>query len=203
MIELYHKNYSDKKHSFIGLFEEIKKKYNPKRVLYPGCFVHITPSLVFSDVTYVDSLRNTDKFFKSEDVGLFIDNNKRYAGKTKLKFYHQDYTNPLEEKKESFDVVFSLYGGFVGQAVKKYLKSGGILVCNDSHGDASMASIDSDYQLVAVYDIIQDDKVSISDNDLERYLIPKRKQISKDELLKTMRGVPFTKSPSGYIFKKI
>jgi hypothetical protein len=88
--------------------------------------------------------------------------------------------------------------------VKKYLKKDGILVCNNSHGDASMASIDHDYELVAVYNRRSDEKFSLSEKNLTEYLIPKQKrEITKEYLQKTMKGIGYTKSPSGYIFRKI
>ena len=203
MIELYTKHHSEKEYTSIGLFREIKKNFNPKRIIYPGCYVHITPSLIFSDVTYVDSFKNTQKFYESSEVKEFIDANKEYDDKTKFEFYHQDYFKDLPEELESFDAIISQYGGFGGQAVKKYLKKGGILVCNNSHGDASMASIDPEYELIAVYNRRSDDKFSISNKNLEKYLIPKKEiKITKELLNKTMKGVGYTKSPSGYIFRK-
>ncbi len=40
---------------------------------------------------------------------------------------------------EPVDLIISQYAGFVGQETKRYLKEGGILLCNDSHGDATLA----------------------------------------------------------------
>ena len=203
MLELYKKNHSDKEYTSIGLFREIRKKFNLARILYPGCYVHITPSLIFPDVTYVDSFRNTQKFYQSSQIKEFIEKNKEYQEKTNLTFYHQDYCKDLPEDLKSFDVIISQYGGFVGMAVKKYLKKGGILVCNDSHGDASMASIDADYELIAVYNRRTDEKFSISSKNLEECMVPKKKvEITKEFIEKTGKGIPYTKSPSGYIFRK-
>ena len=75
---------------------------------------------------------------------------------------------------KEFDLVISQYAGFVGQAAKPYLKKGGLLVCNDSHADASMASIDPDFELIAIYRRKADDKFSISDKNLGEYLKPKK-----------------------------
>lgn len=203
MIELYNKHHLDKEYTLIGLFRKIKELYNPRRVLYPGCYVHITPSLIFSDATYIDSFRNTHKFYESAEVRDFIDKNKEYSDKANFKFYHQDYYKDIPEEIESYDVVISQYGGFVGQAVKKYLKKGGLLVCNNSHGDASMASIDPDYELLAVYNRRSDENYSISDMNLDEYLIPKRSvEVTKELLDKSMKGIGYTKSPSGYIFRR-
>jgi len=203
MIELYEKYHIKKDHTMIGLFREIKRQFPHDRVLYPGSYVHITPSLIFPDVVYIDSFRDLTPFFNGEDVKEYIMNNKEYPEEPRITFYHQDYYKDIPEGPGSFDMIFSLYAGFVGQATKKYLKNGGILVCNNSHGDASMASIDSDYNLIGVYNRISDDKFSVSSQGLSGYMIPKKEQIvTREGLEKTMKGIAYTKSPSGYIFGK-
>lgn len=203
MLNLYKKHHIAKGYTSIGLFREIKKQFPIEKVFYPGCYVHITPSLVFPDVTYADSYRNTDYFFESPEVLEYINQNKEYSEETSLKFYKQDYHKPFKELPETFDLVISQYAGFVGQGVKTYIKKGGILVCNNSHGDASMASIDPDYRLIAFYNRKSDEKFYISSTSLGNYLIPKNgKPSSKEELLKTMKGTAYTKSPSGYVFRK-
>lgn len=201
---LYKKYHIDKDHTSIGLFRELKRNYKIRKVFYPGSHVHITPSLIFSDVTYADSFRNTDKFFK-DDVSIdFIKHSKEYPEEPIIKFYQQDYNNPFTELNNDFDLVISQYAGFVGQAVKSYLRAGGLLVCNNSHGDASLAALDPNYKLVAVYRRYSDQKFAISDQKLDEYLIPKSgKRPTKDFLVKSTKGIAYTKSPSGYIFKKV
>jgi hypothetical protein len=204
MLDLYKKHNVSKEYTSIGLFRAVREKYHPQRVLYPGSYVHITPSLVFPEVAYVDSFRGTNKFYESAEVSEYVDKNKEYDPAANYVFYHQDYADDLPEELESFDLVISQYGGFVGQAVKKYLCIGGLLVCNNSHGDASMASIDPGYELVAVYNRKSDEKFSISDECLCDYLIPKKEgAISREDLQKSMKGIGYTKSPSGYIFRKV
>ncbi len=202
--ELYRKNNVDKDYTSIGLFRELRKRYDIAKVFYPGCYVHIAPSLVFANVTYADSFRSTYKFFDSPDTHEYIEQSKEYPDEAMLKFYQQDYNKPFIGLKDDFDLVISQYAGFVGQSVKRYLRYGGLLVCNNSHGDASMASIDPDYKLVAIYRRISDERFSISDKNMESYLIPKKGVLpTKDQLAKTMKGIAYTKSPSGYIFKKV
>jgi len=201
---LYKKYHIDKDYTSIGLFRAIKDNYNINNVFYPGSHVHITPSLIFSKVTYADSYRNTYKFFKETDTIDFLINQKEYPGEANFRFYQQDYNKTFKELGKEFDMVISQYAGFVGQAAKPYLQKGGILVCNNSHGDASMASMDKDFKLVAVYRRYADDKFTISNKNLDEYLVPKNKnKPTKGELLKSMKGIAYTKSPSGYIFEKI
>ncbi len=202
--ELYNKYHVAKDYTSIGLFRELNRKYDIKNVFYPGSHVHISPSLIFSNVTYADSFRNTYIFFEDKETYEFIDKNKEYTEEPNIRFYQQDYNNPFIELNKEFDLVISQYAGFVGQATKPYLKKGGLLVCNNSHGDASMASLDRSFELIAVYKRKTDNKFSITDNNLMEYLQPKKgAQPSKEKLMKTMKGIAYTKSPSGYIFKKM
>ena len=91
----------------------------------------------------------------------------------------------------------------MGKAVKKYLKKEGILVCNNSHGDASMASMDPDYELIATYNRRTDEKFSISSKNLKEYMIPKKKvKVTRKSIEEAMKGIPYTKYPSGYVFRK-
>ena len=165
--------------------------------------MHITPSLIFSNVTYADSFRNTHKFFEDKGTIDFIKKNKEYLADPVIRFYQQDYNNPFKELSKEFDLVISQYAGFVGQAAKPYLKQGGLLVCNNSHGDASMASLDPDFELIAIYRRRTDDKFSISDKKLKEFLIPKNGiQPSKNQLIKSMRGIAYTKALLDTFLKK-
>lgn len=202
--ELYKKHHIDKQHTSLGLFRELNAKFHIEKVFYPGSHVHITPSLIFSNMVYADSFRNTYKFFQEQDTIEFIKKHKEYSEEPIIRFYQQDYNKPFKDLEIEFDMVISQYAGFVGQASKKHLKKGGILVCNNSHGDASMTSLDADFELIAIYNRRADEKFSISEKNLENYLIPKKgTQPTKEKLLKSMQGIAYTKSPSGYIFKKI
>lgn len=201
MLELYNKYHLEKHYTLIGLFRKIKRIYNPKKILYPGCYSHITPSLIFQDVTYIDSSKKLNKFFNSNELKKYIEKNKEYKRKPIIKFINQDYSKKLRLDIESFDLIISQYGGLISKATKKYLKSNGILVCNDSHGDASFASLDKDFELIAVYIKKSDNKFTITKKNLKEYLIPK-KTFSKKQIIKTMKGIVFTKIPTGYIFRK-
>ncbi len=202
-LSLYNKYHVDKDYTSIGLFRALKEKYAIDKVFYPGCYVHITPSLVFPDVTYADSFKNTFRFFNSDDVLAFVKVNKEYPEEPVIRYYQQDYKEPFTALTEEFDLVISQYAGFVGQAVKAYLKTGGLLVCNNSHGDASMAALDPCYELAGVYKRKTDASFTISDKNLQDYLVPKSGVTpTKEQLEKTMRGIAYVKSPSGYIYRK-
>ena len=202
--DLYKKHHVDKDYTSIGLFRALAKKFKVTKVFYPGSHVHITPSLIFPNVSYADSFRNTYKFYEEKGTMEFIKKSKEYSEQPIVRYFQQDYTKPFKELEKEFDLVLSQYAGFVGQAAKPYLRKEGLLVCNNSHGDASMAGLDPDYELIAVYRRKTDDTFSISDKNLKDYLIPKNGiQPTKEQLLKSMKGIGYTKSTSGYIFKKV
>lgn len=201
---LYKKYHVDRDYTSIGLFRALKENSDIKNVFYPGSHIHITPSLIFSNVTYADSFRDTQKFFENSNTNEFIRERKEYPEEAFLRYYQQDYRKPFKDLGREFDLVISQYAGFVGQAAKPYLKRGGILVCNNSHGDASMADLDPDFNLVAVYKRYADDKFTISSKNLEEYLKPKNgNRPTKEDLMKSMKGIAYTKSPTGYIFEKV
>jgi len=202
-IEQYKKYHSGKDDERLGLFVALEQKYNVTRVLYPGSFVHITPSLVFPDVVYVDSDKRAEKFFTDEAIHDFVVHNKLYREEPLFRFHKADYRNDFGERSGGFDLLISQYSGFVSQDCKKYLQDGGILVVNNSHGDASMASVDPDYEFVAVYKRRSDKAFSISVKELESYFIPKKDvDITKSYIENLGRGLGYTRNASGYIFRK-
>lgn len=204
-IKPYEKYHSSREDERIGLFTALSKLYKIENVLYPGSHVHVTPSFVFPEAVYVDSYKPTEKFFADEEYVSLINSRKTYSAEPVVRFHLSDYANEFKEPEAYFDLLLSQYAGFISQACKKYLKVGGILVANNSHGDASMASLDEDYEFIGAYNRRSDTQYTIKTTDLDEYFVPKKSDIvvSKDSLLTTMRGVGYTKSPTGYIFRRV
>ena len=202
-LDLYRKEYIEKQFERMDLFLQIKDKYRVENALYPGSYVHITPSFVFPQVVYVDSDKNAKKFFSDpEPVFRFIEEKKKYQTKPSLRFIHGDYSESLDLHENCFDLLISQWAGPVSQSCKKYLKPGGILLVNNSHADAGIAYLDSDYKLVASVRI-NNGKYNISGMKLEEYFIPKTdKSVTIESLLRSGRGIAYTKSANSYLFKK-
>ena len=200
---LYKKYHVDRDYENLSLFEKLVEKYNVKSVLYPGCYVHITPSLCISRAVYVDLELPAKKFFADPYVLAYIESRKSYKETPSVTFYHQSYESPINEPEESFDLIISQYAGFISEPTKKYLKKGGILVVNNSHGDAGLASLDSDFKLIAVANN-RDGKFVLSDKELDQYFVPKKKvEITPQYLKELGRGLGYTKTATNYIFEKI
>ena len=97
-------------------------------------------------------------------------------------------------------MIISQYAGFVGQATKQYLKVGGILLCNDSHGDATLAKFDKDFEFVGIVD----SKNKIQDKKLEQYFIlPKEKSIDFKSVKEKMKGPKYKLLAENYLFRKV
>lgn len=201
---LYSQNYIDKQFERGEMFGLIQKQFNIQSALYPGSFVHITPSFFIPLVIYVDSDKNAKKFFSDpEMVKEFIDANKTYREASRIHFIFQDYHQPIEIEDNSVDLLISQWAGPVSQKGKRYLKVNGILLANNSHADAGMAFLDQDFELVGVI-FSRNGRDSISDNNLTEYFIPKRiKNIEMEDLLISGKGIAYTKTAPSYIFKKI
>jgi|LGVF01.2.fsa_nt_gb hypothetical protein len=83
------------------------------------------------------------------------------------------------------------------QATKQYLKIGGILLCNDSHGDARF---DEDFEFIGVIDR----KNKIRHNNLEDYFKLKKDKIADLEWVKEkMQGLKYEIMAENYLFRKI
>ena len=201
-LALYKQYYVDRDFEGLDLFEKLHRKYDIHSALYPGSFVHITPSLIYPKTVYVDNDKQAKKFFASPAVLDFIARHKLYEQEPSLTFHANSYAEDFGEATESFDLLISQYAGFVSEHCKQYLKIGGLLLVNNSHGDASMASINNQFELVAVV-IRRDGKHRIKEENLESYLIPKSgKLITRSHLEKTQRGIAFKKSASMYLFQR-
>lgn len=202
--KLYRQHFIDKQFERLDLFQLLADKYGIQRALYPGSFVHLTPSFVFPDVVYVDSDKRANAFFESGAGGKLVTERKLYPQVPKVTFYAADYRTGFDEPDESFDLLISQYAGFVGQACKRYLRSGGWLLANNSHGDAGVAALDEDYRLVTAV-FLRNGKHRLSETNLDAYFVPKSKkvEITRDYLISLQRGVGYTKSASAYLFQKL
>jgi len=203
-LSLYKKYHTDREDERLDLFTILTEKFKVKNALYPGSFVHITPSFAIPKVVYVDNFKKTKAFFNNLLVYEFILRNKLYKEEPEISFHFKDYQKDIEEPLESFDLLISQYAGFISLYCKKYLKVGGLLLANNSHGDASMAFLDKEYRFVGVFNKRKVNKYTFSDNNLDTYFIPKKpREITKEYLLKIQKGIGYTKTPTGYLFSKV
>ncbi len=134
-----------------SVFLQVKQSFNIKRVLYPGSYLDVTPSLYFPHVSYVDSLSGISKMLADTDLREYIDRSKLYPEPADIRCYEQDYHTFDTAPKESFDSLISLNAGLISQSCGRFLAPGGLLVANDEHYDARRAFVDPSYSLAGVF----------------------------------------------------
>jgi hypothetical protein len=186
------------------LFAAVASFVDADRVLYPGSYVDISPSFVWPSVTYVDIDRRAGRFF-DDRVGvqeLLVEHGVDPTSRT-VRFIGSDYTEALDLGEVEFDLLISLYAGFISEACTHHLRVGGTLLVNPSHGDAAMASIDPRYRLGAVVRSRSGEYAADARN-LDTYLVPKRDvEVTRESLHASGRGVAYTKAPFGYLFERV
>ena len=200
--QLYDEHFTSKGFERTDLFELLVDRFGARRALYPGSFVHVSPSFVIPSVTYVDSDGRCARFFADPAVVRMVRKRKRYDREPQIVFHVGDYAEPLDEEDGSFDLLISQWAGAVSQACKRYLKVGGVLLANDSHGDASLASLDRDYLLVAVI-TRRAGKHRLSEKSLDTYFLAESgKPVAREDIERTGRAVAYTKSTGAYVFER-
>lgn len=186
------------------LFRAVAAFVEGGEVLYPGSFVDIAPSFVWASVTYVDSDRRAARFFDDVDgIAALITAHGVAAADRRVAFVAADYTLPLDIPDASTDLLISLSAGFVSEHCTRYLRVGGTLLVNASHGDVAMASIDGRYELAAVVRS-RSGRYTVSGVDPGVFLVPKREvEITRELLHSVGRGIVYTTSPFAYLFRRV
>ncbi len=197
----------DKQNQAVGdrrqLFGAVAETVGATGVLYPGSYVDLTPAFIWPETAFVDVDRRANQFFADLDgVSQLLREHGADPEARTVRFIHGDYQEPLDLEENSFDLLISLYAGFISEHCTRYLRVGGHLLVNSSHGDAAMASIDDRYRLRAVI-FSRDGGYRASSSDLDTYLVPKKDVAVTRELLhSTGRGIAYTKSPFAYLFER-
>lgn len=206
-MDLYEKYHTSRDDERRGLFEIARDSFGVESGLYLGCFVHITPSFFIQRMVYVDSDLRAARFFEDGTAGDLVAREKTYASEADVAFHHSDYTQDLSLRDDTFDLLISQYAGPVSVYGKRYLRTGGILIANNSHGDAGLADNDPDFELVGVIKR-RGKRFRLSMEDLVAYFVPKTRKVpedraaARDYLLELGRGVGYTKSAADYVFRK-
>ena len=186
-----------------GLFKILSYNFTIQTATYPGSYIDITPSFFFPITYYIDTDKKAKKFFTYEkEIIDYIKKNKTYDEDISMKYFPEDYRQDLDEIKDSSDLLISLYAGFISKYCKNLLKKNGLLLVNNSHGDASMAQLDKDFIFFGVINY-QNNKYYLKTDNLDEYFIPKKNiRVTKELLEKTNRGVGYTKPANYYLFRK-
>ncbi|MGI9576892.1 MAG: hypothetical protein ACR2OH_01685 [Microthrixaceae bacterium] len=184
------------------LFAAVGGGLDATRVLYPGSWADVAASMVFDDVTYVDTDRRAKRFFSDRSgVDELIAAHRRDPNRAVWSFLAQDYASDLDLQHEAFDLLVSLYAGPISAECTQYLCIGGFLLANDSHGDASLASLDDRYALRGAVSTQADSYLLDFDNPAE-WLVAEGISRTREEILNAGQGGGFTRSAFAYLFER-
>ena len=134
--------------SLFRYLQLVKKTFACRRVLYPGSYLDITPSLVFPEVCYVDSLKGIARRLADPELLHYIRTHKGYPEDSVIRCNEADYVTFRGEPAASFDLLISLNAGFISQHCRHFLRPGGLLLVNNGHYDANRTYVDPDYEFV-------------------------------------------------------
>lgn len=118
-------------HSFerLGLFECLKSTFEINTVAYIGSSIHITPSFVFQNVTYIDKSDLTKCFFKEKnELVSYINTRKQYKLKPYIHFIDDDYNQGELFSRSEYDLVLAINSPNSLNAALKIVKSKGLLL---------------------------------------------------------------------------
>ena len=201
--ETYQKYYLDRDYEQVDLWRLLRDKFGISKVIYPGSYIQISPSFIFPNVVYIDSDKHAIKYFNSNSLIALVKKRKEYSEEPKVTFHGMDYRNLIDGYRSKFDLLISQYAGFISDVCKPYLRMGGYLLVNNSHGDAGLASLDGDYQFIASIHRSKG-KYRLSTTSLEEYFITKKDiKVTRELLLERGKGVGYTKTAPLYLFQKV
>lgn len=185
-----------------SLFAAIADTWDVDDALYPGCYLDLSPSTAIRTVTYVDTDKRAARYFSDAERIAADLADAGADGAHTIRFLHSDYTDRLPLEESSFSLLISLYAGLVWDGCGRYLRRGGLLLANASHGDASIAALDPALDLVGAV-LHRDGRYRLDTANLDRYLIAKKPADNDPDLIRAKgRGVAYTRPAFAYLFRR-
>lgn len=184
------------------MFAAIASTWAIEDALYPGSYLDLSPSTAIRSVTYVDNDKRAVRYFAAPElVEAELADRSTSAAIAGVRFVPGDYTGPLPIANGTFDLLISLYAGPVWDHCRRYLRPRGVLLANSSHGDASIAALDPDLELVAAVHH-RDSQYRLDTRDPGQYLIPKNPAAADPDLIRASgRGIAYTRTAFAYLFR--
>lgn len=185
-----------------SLFAALTERWPIRSALYVGSYVDLAPSTAIEAVTYVDTDARAARFFADTDlVRAELEGRTRRGAGVQVAFHAADYTQPLPVAEGQVDLLVSLFTGPAWESTCRYLRPGGWLLANSSHGDASLAALDSSLRLVGVAHE-EGDRYRVATDGLDAYLIPERAaSADADAIRSSGRGISYTRPAFAYLFQ--
>ncbi|CAE7265836.1 unnamed protein product [Symbiodinium natans] len=144
------KSYKGLEDIHLPLFREVQRIAKPRSVLYPGSYWHLTASLVFCKVLYVDCDSKVGRFFEDPALLDWVKEHKDYASIPEIDYRQQTFES-LSLAEKGFDLLISMSAGIISKPCGRFVKRGGYFLVSDAHFDARTTALDPRFELVAVY----------------------------------------------------
>jgi hypothetical protein len=153
-LNLYKKSYKGggSKDFHLDVFQDAHRLTNASRVLYPGCHRHLTASLVFPDVTYIDCDERVAPIYSDTVAREYVESTKLYDKDAKYRFYNYNVNDNMSNVGNDYDLLISLSAGLIVDPCSSHVAENGYVLVNDSHSDARMAFVSGEWQLMAFWD---------------------------------------------------
>lgn len=132
------------------IFQAAAELTDCKSVFYAGSHRHLTMSLAFPDVLYIDIDERVGDVFASASAAEYVNENKTYGEEYTMAFCCADYTQVEPDRK--FDLLASLSAGQAAPSCSKHVRKGGFILASDAHSDARTALLMDCWELFAVWD---------------------------------------------------
>ncbi|CAD5126548.1 unnamed protein product [Dimorphilus gyrociliatus] len=197
----------------LPIFTEVKEFCGDiNTVLYPGCDKHLSASLVFSNVTYLDFNPKMEPFFSDSAIHSWIEDNRKYTDSPTINFQNIDYMKFFAQNTSNFDLVISASAGLISNSpCLEFLRPSGHFLVSDAHFDARNVFTKANFNLIGVYNPnikkLEIDKVSLEGH----FITTENKKITKEQVSesiskpKNKRSFKLKKEAQFmfYLFKKI
>lgn len=136
IFDLYHKQYVELNFERLKLWKAVRQHMQPENVLYVGSSIHITPSFVFQNVTYVDPGTGARDFFQDlSAVKELIRSQAIYRSDPYVAFLPDDIRTCTQLRPDSYELVITGYSGAIGRYCWPYLRANGHYLSNNHEGD--------------------------------------------------------------------
>ncbi|AHC15942.1 hypothetical protein [Salinispira pacifica] len=200
--KLYDQYFVKKEDERRHLFQILSERFNLESGIYPGSFVHLTPAFYIREMIFIDNDRRINRFFSDPTTLEYINEQKIYNGEPKVIWRQGDYTEVGDLNEYSCDIMFSFYAGFISRHCKRFLKDRGVLIANNSHGDATLALSDPDYTCLGVI-LRNNQRFQIKTEEIEPYITKKNgSAFNLEKVREKMIGEKFSRYAYAYMFRK-
>jgi hypothetical protein len=106
--------------------------------------------------------------------------------------------------ERSFDALLSFYAGPISATCTRFVRQGGYIIANNSHGDAGIVAASKGSVLVGVVQRNHDGGYAVATEDLDRFMVPKKAKnagLTRDALVALGNGIAFTEPAEAYVFQ--